>query len=412
MPLNRRQWVLAAGAAALSACAPPVPEAESSTEASAGPQESFLERSHVIDLHCDTPMRITAEGFDLGRRNDYGQVDIPRLREGGYTGVFFSVYCPGKRGPTPEKFQEAAEIIAAIEKEVARHPADLFLATTAADIERARSESKIAILLGVEGGHMIDSSLANLRALFDRGGRYLTLTHTKHLPWAGSSGDVPADDPGLTEFGREVVAEMNRLGMLVDVSHISDKTFDGVLEASKAPVIASHSSCRAIGSHARNLTDSMIRKVADNGGVVHINYYNGFLDDDFRKRSSVWDEANKAELAELREKLAGDKVALAEAEFARQIRKLDEIGRTPLSILLDHFEHAVKVGGVEHVGLGSDFDGVSEELPEGMEDCSTTMNLVQGLAGRGLSENDISKILGENTLRVMRDVESAAKPNA
>lgn len=408
MPLTRRHWLLAAAAAAHSCARPDAEQPEPSAAAAAPAEESFLDGVHVIDLHCDTPMRITADGFDLGRRNEYGQVDIPRLHEGGYTGVFFSVYCSAARGATPDKVQEAVNIITAIESEVARHPGDLFIATTAADVERAKAEKKIAILLGVEGGHMIDSDLDNLRMLYGRGGRYLTLTHSKHTPWAGSSGDAPADDPGLTEFGREVVAEMNALGMMVDVSHISDKTFDGVMEAAKAPVIASHSSCRAIGSHPRNMTDAMIRRVADNGGVVHINYYNGFLDDSFRQRSSAWSAEHEGAKAALREKHAGDKVALAKALFALQMQKLDEIGRTPLSILLDHFEHAVNVGGVEHVGLGSDFDGVDEELPEGAEDASMTMNLVEGLRGRGLSDADISKILGENTLRVMRDVEAAA----
>lgn len=382
------------------------PEAEA--PAAEPEPQSFLERSHVIDLHCDTPMRITAEGFDLGVRNDYGQVDIPRLHEGGYTGVFFSVYCSAARGATPEKFQEALGIIAAIEKEVAPHPGDLFLATTAAEIERAKSEGKIAILLGVEGGHMIDSSLENLRTLFERGGRYLTLTHSKHTPWAGSSGDAASEDPGLTELGREIVAEMNALGMMVDVSHISDKTFAGVMEAAKAPVIASHSSCRALASHPRNMTDAMIRQVAENGGVVHINYYNGFLDDDYRARNKAWTAEHEGEAAPLREQHAGDPPALARAIFQRQLAMLDEVGRTPLSILLDHFEHAVNIAGAEHVGLGSDYDGVSEELPADMEDASKTMNLVEGLRGRGLSDADISKILGENTLRVMRDVESAA----
>ena len=409
MPITRRQWLLSAAAATL-ACSETATSPEAPEEPAA--DLSFLEKSHVIDLHCDTPMRITAEGFDLGKRNDYGQVDIPRLHEGGYTGVFFSVYCPSARGATPEKFQEALSIIAAIEKEVGRHPGDLFVGTTAADIERAKAEKKIAILLGIEGGHMIDSSLDNLRTLFERGGRYMTLTHSFHTPWAGSSGDAAADDPGLTDFGREVVAEMNRLGMMVDVSHISDKTFAGVMEASKAPVIASHSSARAIGSHARNMTDAMIRQVADVGGVVHINYYNGFLDDGFRTRGAAWDEEHKAESAALREEHAGDPVGLARAQFARQIRKVEEVGRPPLSVLLDHFAHVVKVGGVEHVGLGSDFDGVSEELPAGAEDASMTMNLVEGLRGRGLADADISKILGENSLRVMRDVESAAKNHA
>ncbi|MBI1352851.1 MAG: membrane dipeptidase [Acidobacteria bacterium] len=409
MPLTRRQWVLAA-AAWSAACSSPAPEPETAVETP--PEADFLKNVHVIDLHCDTPMRIAAEGFDLGKRNDYGQVDIPRLHEGGYTGVFFSVYCPGARGATPEKFQEALDIMAKIEAEVGRHPGDLFLGDSAGDIERAKQEGKITILYGIEGGHMIDSKLDNLRTLFSKGGRYMTLTHSKHTPWAGSSGDTAADDPGLTELGREIVAEMNRLGMMVDVSHISDKTFAAVRETSAAPLIASHSSCRALSSAPRNMTDGMLKQVADTGGVVHINYYDGFLDDGFRARSAAWGEDHKGEAEKLKAEYAGDPQGLAHALYRRQIAKLDEIGRPPLAVLLDHFEHAVTVMGVEGVGLGSDFDGVDEELPEGMEDCSKTMNLVEGLRGRGLSDGDISKILGENTLRVMRDVQAAAKPDA
>ena len=319
-----------------------------------------------------------------------------------------SVYCPGARGATPAKFQQALSIIAAVEAEVARHSDSLLPGAGAPDIERARQQRKIAILLGVEGGHMIDSSLDNCGRCSPRR-RYMTLTHSKHTPWAGSSGDAAADDPGLTTLGREIVFEMNRLGMMVDVSHVSDKTFAAVRETCAAPIIASHSSCRAISEHPRNMTDAMLKQVADSGGVVHINYYNGFLEDDFRQRSAAWTEAHKDEPAKLREEHAKDPEALARALFRRQMAKLDAIGRTPLAVLLDHFEHAVKVMGVEHVGLGSDFDGVDEELPEGMEDASKTAILVEGLRSRGLADGDISKILGENTLRVMLDVDAAAK---
>jgi membrane dipeptidase len=261
--------------------------------------------------------------------------------------------------------------------------------------------------MGVEGGHMINSSLGVLRTLYELGGRYLTLTHSKHTPWAGSSGDTPGDDPGLTVFGREVVAEMNRLGMMVDVSHISDKTFWDVMGATSVPVIASHSSCRALSSHPRNMTDEMIQRVAEGGGVVHINYYNGFLSDEYRAKAGQAEHFDK-ELAAAREKAGANLQELAAAEWRINLRKVEEVGRVPFDVLLDHFEHAVRVGGVEHVGLGSDFDGVDEALPEGMEDISKLPQLAGGLRSRGLSGEDVEKILGANTVRVMRDVEAAA----
>ncbi len=398
---TRRRWSLAA-LASLAACARP--ESES---ADAAGQAAEQPKPYIIDLHCDTPMRMKAEGFDIGLRNDHGQVDIPRMRDGGVSAVFFSVYCEGARGKTPEKYAEALEIIDLIQNQVGRFPRDLTMTGSAEGIEAARDDGKIAILLGIEGGHMIDSSLDNLRRLYALGGRYLTLTHAKHTPWAGSSGDTPADDPGLTEFGREVVGELNRLGMMVDVSHISDKTFAAVMETTKAPVIASHSSCRAISNHPRNMTDDMIRQVAENGGVVHINYYNGFLDEDYRARANAAKQFSE-KLAAARKELADKPKELAQAEWRIAMEKIDAVGRVSFARLLDHFEHAVKVGGVEHVGLGSDFDGVEEELPEGMLDISKMPALMEGLRGRGLSEDDVAKIMGGNTLRVMQEVERHA----
>ena len=400
MRITRRTWTL--GALGLTACS----ASESEPDRPGAPTGATLP-PFVIDLHCDTPMRIHREGFDLGKRNEYGQVDIPRMREGGVTGLFFSVYTPAKRGSTPESVQEAFEIMDAIRRETARHPNDLVMADSVLDLERARETGKVAILMGVEGGHMINSSAAVLRTLHELGARYLTLTHSKHTPWAGSSSDTAADDPGLTELGRELVAEMNRLGVMVDVSHISDKTFWDVMGATPVPVIASHSSCRALAQHARNLTDEMIRRIAESGGVVHINYYSGFLSDEYRSKTDQAKHFDEA-LADARQRLAGDFRELAAAEWRINMRKIEAVGRVPFQALLDHFEHAVKVGGVEHVGLGSDFDGVDEELPEGVEDVSKLPHLAEGLRSRGLSSEDVEKILGANSVRVMRDVEAAA----
>ena len=325
---------------------------------------------------------------------ELGEVDIPRMRAGGLTGIFFSIYTSAFRNTELEAVQEALEIIDATLREIERFPEDLALALSADDIEAANRKGAIAVLVGVEGGHMINSSLGVLRSLWRLGARYLTLTHSRNTDWAGSSGSE--DDVGLSNFGREVVSELNRLGMMVDVSHVSDRSFWDVIDASEAPVIASHSSVRAIAPHKRNMTDEMIRATAEKGGVVHINYYNTFLDSDYAVRSSRWEEANPR---------AGGGADGA----ARTRAKLAAIGRTPLSTLLDHFEHAIRVGGVEAVGLGSDFDGVDGELPEGMEDVSKVQNIATGLSKRGYSAADVDRIMGGNSLRVFRDVQSASR---
>lgn len=391
MRWSRRSFALAAAAAA---AARPATSADESV---------------VLDLHCDTPMRITAEGLDLGKRSDLGQVDIPRMRESGMTGAFFSIYTPAKKGQarTPGSVKTALEIMDAVRRELARHPDDVALAFTSEGILKARAAGKIAILMGVEGGHMIDSSLGVLRTLYRLGGRYLTLTHTAHTPWAGSSGDDKATDPGLTDLGREIVSEMNDLGMMIDLSHVSDKTFYAAVKASSVPPIASHSSCRAINSHARNMTDDMIRKLADAGGVIHINFYSSFLDEAYRKRAANPSETDRA-LAAARKQFADRPGERAQAERRIYLDMIERIGRAPFSVLLDHFEHAAKVGGVEAVGMGSDFDGVSEQVPEGMEDVSKVPALRDGLLARGFSQADVEKMLGGNTLRVMRDVEAGA----
>jgi membrane dipeptidase len=322
------------------------------------------------------------------------------------TGAFFSIYTSAPAQPPAESVTRALAIIDAVPKEVAWHPDDLVAAVSADDIVRAKQEGKIAILMGVDGGNMIDSSLDHLRHFHDLGARYLTLTHTADTPWAGGSG-AKSSGMGLTDFGREVVRELNRLGMMVDVSHVSDKTFFDVLETSSAPVIASHSSCRALADHPRNMTDSMLLMLSKKGGVAHINFYNSFLDDEYRKKSDA----------------LGDMDALADAarkKYAKdlkqrsiELRKIDQqriekAGRIPLSRLLDHIEHAVKITGADSVGLGSDFDGVNDQTPAGMEDISKLSNLVAGLQERKFTDSDIQKILGGNTLRVMRQVEAAA----
>jgi len=356
--------------------------------------ERLLERAVVIDLHSDTTQMILEEGFNLAEAHDYGQVDIPRMRRGRVSAVFLAS-CPNSRRLTGlESVRRGLEEMDAIRREVRRHPKDLALATTAGEILAARKQGRIAVLTGLEGGHIIDSSLAVLRTFFDLGARYMTLAHFSNTPWADSSNQPPKSN-GLTAFGREVVGEMNRLGMMVDISHVSDKTFYDALEASSAPVIASHSSCRFYSSHPRNLSDDMLRALAKKGGVVHINYFNPYLDEKFREGA--------------REVIAFSGPRTGPERRKANAERLARLGRVPFSRLLDHFQHAVKVAGADHVGLGSDFDGVSDQLPEGMEDISKTPNLVRGLMERGFSDDEILKILGGNTLRVMHEVEKAAR---
>jgi membrane dipeptidase len=369
----------------------------------------LLDRAVVVDLHDDTTQMILDENYNLAELHDYGEVDIPRMRKAHISGIFMSIWTDSVRYTPAESIRRSLEEIDAVRRETARHSADLELATTADAILAARSRGRIAILMGVEGGHAIDSDLAVLRSYYDLGVRYLTLTHTSHTPWADSSAHKPAHN-GLTAFGRQVVHEMNRLGMMVDISHVADKTFYDTIAASAAPVIASHSSCRAIANVPRNMTDDMLRALASNGGVVHINYFEGFLEPGFDARLNALKADQAAENAiEARTPKFGDRSAAGPQERKIDVRRTAKLGRIPLTRLVDHFEHAVKIAGIDHVGLGSDFDGANGQFPLGLEDISKLPNLVRALMERGFSDDDILKILGGNTIRVMREVEKAAE---
>jgi membrane dipeptidase len=361
-------------------------------------------RAIVVDTHDDTTQRLLFDkGFEIGRRHDNGNIDIPRMREGGLDALFFSIFVPGDvTGPLAIK--RAMALIDSVHEAVQRHPADLVLATTAADIRRASVEGKVAALMGMEGGHMIDDDLGLLRSYARLGVRYLTLTHSANTNWADSSGDTPRHN-GLTAFGKDVVRELNRLGVMVDVSHVADKTFYDALEVTRAPVIASHSSCRAIANHPRNMTDDMLRAVARNGGVVMINYSVGFLSEEHRVASLK--AGGTARLFEELSKTCGNEAcAILEIDRITRSRMMNgELPKVSWEKIVDHIDHAVKVAGVDHVGLGSDFDGAT--MPIGMEDASKLPKITQALLDRGSSERDIQKILGGNVLRVMEEVEHA-----
>jgi membrane dipeptidase len=361
----------------------------------------------IVDTHDDTTQRFLDGKFDIGERSSSGSIDIPRMKEGGLGAIFFSVWIPSKV-TGPEAVNRAMTQMDAVREQVRKHPKDMVLATTAAEIREAHKQGKIAALIGVEGGHMINSSLGVLRSYAALGVRYMTLTHSGNDEWADSSTDKAVHN-GLTDFGKDVVREMNRFGVIVDISHVSDKTFYDALEVSKAPLFASHSSCRAICDAPRNMTDQMMKDLAAKGGVVQINYHVGFLSQEFRDAEKADPEINKAISAE-QMKRCGDNEGCQIVEGECITREYVEQGKLPrvdFSKIIEHIDHAVKVAGVEHVGLGSDFDGAN--MPYGMEDATKLPKITEALLKKGYSESDVKKILGENTLRVMAEVERVSR---
>jgi len=361
----------------------------------------------VVDTHADTTQRLVAPGgFDLGVRHTDGNLDIPRMREGGVGAQFFSIWVPSDvTGPAAIK--RSLQQMDAVREAVRTHSSDLELATTAEGVRQAHKQHRIAVLMGVEGGHMIDSDLGVLRMYATLGVRYMTLTHFKNNEWADSSTDKPTHD-GLTAFGKDVVREMNRLGMMVDISHVADKTFFDAIEVSKAPVIASHSSCRALSNHVRNMTDDMLRALRKNGGVVMINYDTTYLSEELRaiKAREGNDVVSSMDAAI---KACGGDDACATLASTKREQELTERGvhpRVSWEKIVEHIDHAVKVAGIDHVGLGSDFDGAT--MPWGMEDVSMLPRLTDALLKKGYSPADVTKILGANLLRVMEQTERAA----
>lgn len=372
--------------------------------------DGISERAHklhiasiVVDTHDDTTQRFLDGKFDVGTRSATGSIDIPRMREGNLGAIFFSIWMPS-RVTGPQAVDRALVQIDAVREQIRKHPKDLVLATTAAEIREARKQGKIAALMGVEGGHMINSDLGVLRSFAALGVRYMTLTHSGNDEWADSSTDKAVHN-GLTDFGKDVVREMNRLGVMVDISHVSDKTFYDALEVSKAPLIASHSSCRSICEAPRNMTDQMMKDLAAKGGVVQINYHVGFLSQEFRDAEKADPEINKAISAEV-VKRCGENEGCQLIEGDRITREYVEQGKLPRvewTKIIEHIDHAAKVAGIDHVGLGSDFDGAN--MPYGMEDATKLPHITESLLQEGYSEGDVKKILGENTLRVMAEVE-------
>ena len=349
-----------------------------------------------IDSHIDTVQRLLVMGEDLGKRWDVGHVDIPRLREGGTHAPFFALWVP-VYFPGAEAVRRTLDLRDAMQSMLDAHQDEMELATTAADIRRIVKAKKIAVFLTIEGGHTIDDDLRVLRMYYRLGMRSMTLTHSRNNNWADSATDKPVHN-GLTDFGKEVVREMNRLGMLVDVSHVSDKTFYDALAVTTKPVIVSHSSMRALSNVPRNVSDEMLWALAKNGGVVGISFGEGFVNpNDAEALESAIKTETTAPL------LTGRALDDYAAEDVRTLFGHRVKVAATVEDVANHIDHAVKVAGIDHVGIGSDYDGVSGP-PNGLDDVSKMPALIEVLLERGYAERDVKKILGENYLRVIREV--------
>jgi membrane dipeptidase len=369
----------------------------------------------VVDTHADTPQRFLDENFDIGTTdpNDSGHISLDKARAGNLGAEFFSIWVEPKANQG-HFARRTLDLIDAVYEQAGRHPDRMMMAFSVADIELAHKQGKLAALMGIEGGHSIENDIRLLRDFYRLGVRYMTLTWSNTNEWADSSGDI--SDPnvphhnGLTEFGKQVVLEMNRLGMMVDISHVADKSFWDAIAVTRAPVIASHSSARALVSAPRNMTDDMLRAVAKNGGVVDVNFFSGFDDQAYWDASQAQDKEKQAAIRKALEKLKAEgktPTYLDEDRLERQYTA--KIPRPPFKVLIDQIDHIAKVAGVEHVGLGSDFDGVSGATPQGMDSAADLPKITQALVDRGYSAEDIHKILGGNVLRVFAEVERVSR---
>jgi len=362
----------------------------------------------LIDTHNDVTSA-TVAGLDIGKPNSDHHTDLARMKKGGMGAQFFAVYVAASYVEGNRSAHRTLDMIDTVRHDIAaRYPGDFLFAVTAADIRRARSQHKIAALMGIEGGHAIEDSLRLLRDYYALGIRYMTLTHSNSNHWADSSGDANKPNNGLSPFGKEVVREMNRLGMIVDISHVSDKTFWDALETSSAPIFASHSSCRAISPAPRNMTDEMIAALAKKGGVIQINFACDFLNPDVLKA----DEAVAGRIAAVRDELikkyAGEPDGIQRAmREARQQAGAANGPRATLADVVKHINHAVAIGGVDAVGLGSDFDGIGC-APVDLDSVDKWPNLTRALLEEGYTAAEIRNIYGGNTLRLMAAVEHAA----
>lgn len=364
-------------------------------------------RAIVVDTHNDVTTPMTNNYFDLnGTPPVPYRTNIARMKQGGLTAEFFSLYVRPWYVEHGGSTRRTLDMIDSVYRAVERNPRDLMLATSVADIRRAKRLNKIAALMGIEGGHAIEDSLPTLRQFYRLGVRYMTLTWNNTHNWA-DAGRGEKRHGGLSEFGKEVVREMNRLGMLVDVSHVSDETMSDALDVSQAPIIASHSSARAVSNVSRNIPDELLKRIAQNGGVVCVNFYSFFVDEKtVGPQSAERDKRLKAQQDAIDEKYKNDPER--RAEESDKLEQANPLPPLPISKLMDHIDHIVKVAGVDHVGIGADFDGAND-MPEGAKDVSMLPNITYELLKRGYSEPDIRKILGENVLRAFAQAERVAR---
>jgi membrane dipeptidase len=366
----------------------------------------------IVDTHADTPQRFLDEGFDMGSTDpkDVGHISLDKARRGNLGAEFFSIWVDPQTNQGSFA-KHTFDLIDSVYQQADRHPDRMMMAFSTDDIDRAHKAHKLAALMGIEGGHSIENDIRLLRDYYRLGVRYMTLSWSNTNEWADSSGDI--DDPkvqhhnGLTDFGKQVVLEMNRMGMMVDISHVADKTFWDVIATTKAPVIASHSSARALTDAPRNMTDDMLKAVAKNRGVVQVNFFNGFIDESYRKAIQSQAKDQAAAVQKYMDELKSQGKPVNYLEVDRIEREwLAKIPRPPLKALIDHIDHVAKVAGIDHVGLGSDFDGVSGATPQGIDSAADLPKITQALLDRGYSAEDIRKILGGNLMRVFREVES------
>jgi membrane dipeptidase len=407
MNLNRLLW-------ALLCIVSPVALAQTVTPRAKAIHDSAI----VVDTHADTPQRFLDENYDIGSTdpNDHGHISLDKARAANLRAEFFSIWVEPMTNQG-HFAQHTLDLIDSVYEQAARHPDRMMMAYSVTDIDRAHKEKKLAALMGIEGGHSIENDIHLLRDFYRLGVRYMTLSWSNTNEWADSSGDI--EDPkvqhhnGLTDFGKQVVLEMNRLGMMVDISHVSDRTFWDTIAVTKAPVIASHSSARALSNHPRNMTDEMLQAVAKNGGVVQVNFYNAFIDENYRQAAEAQKKDRESAVAAhvAQRKAAGQPVSyLDEDRIEREWAA--RIPRPPLKSLIDNIDHIAKVAGVDHVGLGSDFDGVSGATPQGIDSAADLPKITQALLDRGYNAEDIRKILGGNLLRVFSEVEKVSRQMA
>ena len=360
----------------------------------------------VFDGHNDLPYQLREQNdpffrkFDLTKPQKTLHTDIPRLRKGGVGAQFWSAYVAAETAHDGTAVRKTLEQIDIIHQMVRTYPETFEMAYTAADIVRIRKQGKIASLIGVEGGHSIDNSLSVLRMLYVLGTRYMTLTHSETLDWADSATDK-AKHNGLTEFGERVVLEMNRLGMLVDISHVSPATMRHALRVTKAPIIASHSSAFALAEHPRNVPDDVLKLVAKNGGVIMVNFYSGFITPEGARATKDYFQVGR----KFRKQFPNDKDF---QEAYAQWRKTNPFPPGDVHAVVDHIEHIIKVAGIDHVGLGSDYDGI-DSVPKQLEDVSCYPYITQELLNRGYNREQIHKVLGGNALRALRQAEEVAR---